>query len=205
VRRASGHARARRVATSVVMKDLLADLPAERVTLAWLIDRLGDRSFGIILLLVALLGVLPGVSAVAGVLLVIPAFQMVRAHYGPIFPHRLASFGFRTRRVVGAIRRIIPVLQYLERFIRPRWPTPFESTKRAVGVVVLLLGFTLLVPIPFSNVAPASLVGLIAFAYLEEDGALLCGALAAAILLLTILAAIIWEALSLSGWIPRFL
>jgi hypothetical protein len=34
--------------------------------------------------------------------------------------------------------------------------------------------------VPLSNVSPALAIILIAFAYLEEDGALLCGALAIA-------------------------
>ena len=66
--------------------------------------------------------------------------------------------------------RIIPALRYLERFIRPRWPTPFEITKRVVGVVVLLLGVCLLAPIPLSNLPVSLTIVLVAFAYLEEDG-----------------------------------
>ena len=69
------------------------------------------------------------------------------------------------------------MLRYLERVIHPRWLTPFEATKRVVGGVVLLLGVSLLAPIPLSNVPPALLMVLIAFAYLEEDGLLLCAAL----------------------------
>jgi hypothetical protein len=75
------------------------------------------------------------------------------------------------------IGRVVPVLRYLERVIHPRWLTPFEATKRVVGGVVLLLGVSLLAPIPLSNVPPALLIVLIAFAYLEEDGLLLCAAL----------------------------
>jgi hypothetical protein len=189
----------------VVLSDLLGDATPERVTLGWLVGRLGDRSFGFVLLLLALLGVLPGVSVVAGVLLVVPAFQMVLAHRGPIFTRRLASFRFGTRRIAAMIRRTAPVLRYLERFIRPRWPTPFDATKRVGGIVVLLLGLSMLAPIPLSNVAPAILVALIAFAYLEEDGVLLCAALGAALLLLTILAATIWETVRITGGLPELL
>ena len=37
---------------------------------------------------------------------------------------------------------------------------------------------------PLSNVSPALAIMLIAFAYLEEDGALLCGALAIAFVII---------------------
>jgi hypothetical protein len=86
----------------------------------------------------------------------------------------------------------VPVLRYLEKLVRPRWHTPFEATKRVVGFVVLLLGATLLVPVPLSNVMPFLAVMLIAFAYLEEDGVLLCIALAASLVLLLTTAVAVW-------------
>lgn len=196
---------ATRLPTSLVLDELLNDAPAERVTLGWLIGRLGARSFGIILLLLGLLGLLPGVSALAGVLLTVPASQMIRARPGPIFPRRVAARQFETRRLAGVIRRTVPVLRFLERLIRPRWPTPFETTKRVVGLMVLLLGVGLLAPIPLSNVPPALLIVLIAFAYLEEDGVLLCAALLAALLLFALLAAAGWQTLSATGWVPALL
>ena len=196
---------ATRLPTSLVLDELLNDAPAERVTLGWLIGRLGARSFGIILLLLGLLGLLPGVSALAGVLLTVPASQMIRARPGPIFPRRVAARQFETRRLAGVIRRTVPVLRFLERLIRPRWPTPFETTKRVVGLMVLLLGVGLLAPIPLSNVPLALLIVLIAFAYLEEDGVLLCAALLAALLLFALLAAAGWQTLSATGWVPALL
>ncbi len=191
------------VPTSAVLTELIGGAPREWVTLGWLIDELGDRSFGVVLLLLGLLGLLPGVAALAGVLLVVPALQMVLAKRGPIFTRRAASLHISTPRVAGLVRRTILVLRYLERFIRPRWPTPFEATKRVVGLVILLLGLCImLVPIPFSNVPPALLVVLIAFAYLEEDGVLLCIALLMALVLLAALAVLIWKTVSLARWLP---
>ncbi len=192
--------------TSAVLSDLLGDAPGEWVTLGWLVGGLGNRSFGVVLLLLGLLGLLPGVAALAGVLLLVPAFQMVLANRGPVFTRRIASLHFSTQRLVGLIRRTIPVLRHLERFVRPRWPTPFEATKRVVGIVILLLGICIvLVPVPFSNVPPALLVVLIAFAYLEEDGVLLCIALLAAFVLLAAIAALVWKTVSLARWLPTLL
>ena len=81
---------AERIPTSHVLGALLDQAAPERVSLGWLIERLGERSFGIILLLLAFLALIPGVSPVAGLLLTVPAFQMMRAHAGPVFPRRLA-------------------------------------------------------------------------------------------------------------------
>lgn len=187
--------------TSVVLDDLLEGAPAERVTLGWLVGGLGDRSFGVVLLVLALLGLLPGVSAVAGALLMVPAFQMILARRGAAFPRRVAARRFEAERLARVVRRIVPVLRFLERFIRPRWATPFEATKRAVGGVVLLLAASLLAPVPLSNIPPALAIVLIAFAYLEEDGLLLAAALAAALVMLAVAAVAAWEVVSATGWL----
>jgi hypothetical protein len=65
------------------------------------------------------------------------------------------------------LNRAVPVLRYLERFIRPRWQTPFEMTKRVVGGAIVLVGTLLFAPIPLSNVPPALVILLLSFAYLE--------------------------------------
>ena len=64
---------------------------------------------------------------------------------------------------------------------------------------------SLLAPVPLSNVPPALATGLIAFAYLEEDGMLLAIALAAALVLLGAAALAAWEAVSATGWVPGIL
>lgn len=114
--------------TSAVLHDLLGEAPAEQVTVDWLLARLGDRSFGIVLLLLGIFGLLPGASAVAGVLLVILAFQMIKGRSGPSFPRRISDRRFPTRRLAALVHRVVPVLYWLERLIRPRWATPFVAT-----------------------------------------------------------------------------
>lgn len=180
------------VPTSAVLTSLLDDAPADYVTLAELMGHLRERSFGIVMLLLGLVSLLPGVSAVGGVVLDVLAVQMILAWAGPVFPRVIAARRVRTGQVARLVQRTVPVLRALEKLIRPRWHTPFEATKRAVGVVVFLLGATLLVPVPLSNVAPSLAIMLIAFAYLEEDGILLCIALVASLILLLAASAAVW-------------
>ncbi len=128
------------VPTSVILARLVRDAPAGHVTLAWLMDYLRTRSFGIVLLLLGVCGLLPVLSTLAGLLLFIAAFQMIRAQAAPVFPRRIAERPIATDKLSAMLLRIIPALHYLERFICPRWRTPFETTKRVIGVAVLLLG-----------------------------------------------------------------
>jgi len=157
-----------------MLSNLLRAAPTDRVTPGWLAGGLEGRSFGVVVLLLALLGLIPGVAVLAGALLMVPAMQMILARRAPIFTRRVASIHLPTRRVLGLIERTIPLLRYFERFIRARWPTPFESTKRVVGAAVLLLGLCImLIPIPFSNIAPAIVVALIAFGLAHSATAML--------------------------------
>src|ERR1700682_1992714 len=190
------------VAISVLLQQLHDEIPADRFTLGWLMHGLHKRSFGIIMLLLALVAIAPGLSIVAGLLLMIPAFQMIMGRPAPVFPHRIAMHSLPTRYLAAVLQRSVPGLRYLENVVHPRWHTPLELTKRTVGVVVLVLSGTLVfIPIPLSNVVPALTIALISLAYLEEDGVLLSIALLAALVLLSVAAVAGWEMAIGTKWI----
>jgi hypothetical protein len=190
------------VAASVVLQRLHDEVPIDHFTLGWLMHSLHKRSFGIIMLLIALVAIAPGLSIVAGLLLMIPAFQMIAGKPAPAFPRRIATRPLPTRHFVAVVQRSIPVLRYLEKMVHPRWHTPPEATKRLVGAVVVMLSATLVfIPIPLSNVVPAAVIALIALAYIEEDGVLLSIAVVAAVIVLTLAIAAIWELMVGAKWI----
>lgn len=181
-----------RVPTSEILADLMHEAPAGETTLAWIVEHLRDRSFGIVMLLIGVLAMVPGISPFAGVLLAWPAIQMILGHDGPVLPGPVARRRFRTARLVRVLGRAVPALARMERLVKPRWTTPFEATKRVVGAVILLLGISLLAPIPFSQFIPALVVIGLAFAWLEEDGLLLVVALGAALVSIAVTAAAVW-------------
>lgn len=188
--------------TSVVLQRLHDEAPTDHFTLGWLMGSLRKRSFGIVMLLLALVAMAPGISFVAGLLLMIPAFQMIQGHLAPIFPRRIAARPFPARHLAVLVQRAVPVLRYLEKIIHPRWPTPLEATKRVVGVVVVILNATVVfAPIPLSNVVPALVIALISLAYLEEDGLLLAIALLSAVIVLTVAAVAVWQMAIGAMWI----
>jgi hypothetical protein len=189
---------------SAVLQGLLDDAPADQFTLAWLLGHLHRRSFGFIMLLLALVAMLPGISYVAGLLLLVPALEMIANRVAPFFPRRIAAHPLPTRHLDRVLSRAIPVLRYLERAIRPRWHTPLEVTKRVVGVVVLLLTVLLLLaPVPMIQVVPALVIVMISLAYLEEDGVLLSIALLIAVALLAITGLALWKMVADALWIGR--
>ena len=189
------------IPASEVLQRLHDEAPTDHFTLGWLVGGLHRRAFGVILLLLAVVAVAPGISIVAGLLMMVSAFQMITGQRAPIF---LVNHPFPTPRLAVLVQRAVPPMKYLERFIHPRWRTPFEPTKRLVGVVVLILSAAMVFsPIPFSNVVPAVVLALTALAYLEEDGVLLSVALIAAVTVLALASAAVWETVRGAEWITR--
>jgi len=189
-----------RAPTSTILRDLLLHAPGEVVTVGWLMESLGDRSFGVVLLLLGLIGSFPGASVPAGIIILLLAVQMMLGRQGPMLPNVLMVRTFPRQRLAAMLARVVPPLRFLERFIRPRWRGPFQMTKRVVGVATLLLAALLFAPVPLSNTPPGLVIVLLSFAYLEEDGVLLLIALALAAVLLLIGAGAVWGALSAAGW-----
>jgi Exopolysaccharide synthesis, ExoD len=85
------------VPTSVALAQLLSEAPRDYVSLAWLMGRFQKRSFGLLMLILALLGLAPGIAMFTGVLLAYPAIQMILGHDSPALPHFLAARSIPTQ------------------------------------------------------------------------------------------------------------
>ena len=182
------------VPTSALLDALIREAPGEQMSLAWLLDGLHERSYGVVMLILGLLALVPGLSIFAGLLIAWPAIQMMLARRTPWLPGLIARRPLPTRRIAKLMTRALPVMRWLEWLVQPRWPAPFRMTKRAVGAAILLLGLTLAGPVPFSQIVPALAIVLIAIAYLEEDGLMLSISLGIAAISLAISIATIWGA-----------
>jgi hypothetical protein len=147
-----------------------------------------------IMIFLGLIAMVPGICVLAGAVLAILGFQMIMARDAPVLP-KFVGLRPLPPRVAQLLGRSISIIIVLERFIRPRWYTPFVTTKRFVGLIVTMLAVTLFIPIPLSNVVPGALTMLIAFAYLEEDGFLLCIALSAGVAALAITGLASWASI----------
>lgn len=187
--------------TSVELSRMLERAHEARVPIVWLVEQLGRRSFGLTFFVMGLVALLPGASTLIGVLLAWPAIQLVLGHEVTVLPGVIArrQIGIdRLGRVIGVLR---PRLEGLERLFRPRWPELFGAARRLTGVVVLLLGLTMISPVPFSHVVPALVTMLLAVAYIEEDGLALLIALIGALGSLAITVATVWGTVATIDWL----
>lgn len=189
------------VPTSVHLSRMLDGADSDRVSIGWLMEQLGERSFGLTLLVMAVIALVPGAPTFVGLLIAWPAIQMVLGHDVAVLPRPVARRTVGVARLARLVRRVAPRLKWVERLIRPRWPTPFQATKRLTGIVMLLLGLTLLSPVPFSHIVPALVIMFLALAYLEEDGIALLFALIAALSSLAITAMTLWGAVETIDWL----
>jgi hypothetical protein len=193
---------AKPILASDLLQRLHDEAPTDHFTLAWLLGTLHNRSFGAILLICAVVAIAPGISIVAGVLLMIIAAQMIAGRTAPMFPTSIALRALPTRHLAALLQHALPALRYLERVVHPRWSTPDEPTKRVIGIAVFMLGVAAVVtPIPLSNIPPALVIALISLAYLEGDGLLLAIGLLFAVILLTIESVAIWGTVVGAKWL----
>lgn len=191
------------VPTSAQLAGLLERAEGAEVTVGWLIGQLGARSFGLTLFIMAVIALVPGASTIVGVLIAWPAIQMLLGYRAPTLPGMFMRRKIAVARLGRAIRFAVPRLRWLERLFKPRWPTWLRATERATGLLMLLLGVTLISPFPFSHLIPAVVIMLLALAYLEEDGIALLIALVAALGSLTITAVALWGAIEAAGSIDQ--
>jgi hypothetical protein len=93
------------VPASVVLQELHDAAPADQFTLGWLMDRLQKQSFGLIMLLLAIVAIALGISVVGGLLMLIPAFQMIAGRAAPVFPRWITDRPLPTKHLGAVVQR----------------------------------------------------------------------------------------------------
>lgn len=162
-------------------------------TLGDIVDRLDERGFGVMLLLLALPCTLPFVYVLPQIValpMLALAAQLALGKRAPWFPERLR----RRRFEIAAFRRVIArsekYLGWVERFARPRLrPVTGRGGARLVGLLLLAPIISILTPLPATNTAPGIGVALAALGLIERDGALV---------ILGLLVGVVWVALLLT-------
>ena len=118
----------------MILQGLHDQAPSGPVTLQWLMGRLHQQSFGMIMLILGIVAAAPGISLLTGLLLLVVAFQMVLGHPAPNFPSWMATRALPTRHVDTSCGVPSPFSRVSKaRFIRASAPRP----KRPSGSLAL--------------------------------------------------------------------
>jgi len=191
--------------TSSCLFHLLDDTRESSVPVTWIIEQLGDRSFEFTLFVMAVLALVPGGSTIIGVLIAWPALQLVFGRVTPLLPGVLARRAVPAPKLSRLIDFLAPRLRWIENLVKPRWLPGFEALRRTAGLLVLLLGIALVLPLPFSHVLPALTIMLISIAFLEDDGILLLLSLLLGLGSLAFTGAQVWAAVEFVNWFDQVL
>lgn len=194
--------------TRALLDALLEGDPQHTLDFHDLMGGLGRRAFGMLLFLATLPAFIPipiG-GAVSGPLVVLLAVQLLVGVRTPWLPGFIARRGPKRHTLARFERVLSPWLARLERIVRPRWPMVLDHRLAGAitGLLLLLLGLLLSLPIPFTNYVLGGLILLFALALLERDGALMLVAWAAGIVTVVTTGALSGGLMSLvQPWLDR--
>lgn len=175
-----------RARTSDVILALAERAKLPDVTIRTLSERLGDRTFGMLLVLVAIFNVVPFVSALAGLLVVSLGLQMSFGMRRAWLPRWVLDHQLPAEKVRAALLVFEPKVRAIERYVRPRWQfTEAPIVDRMNGLVIALLGVIIALPVPFANMVPAIVVIVMGLGLMERDGVVQVFAACAGLLAVT--------------------
>ncbi|WP_173012757.1 exopolysaccharide biosynthesis protein [Niveispirillum sp. SYP-B3756] len=161
--------------TTDILFDAVRNGTHERISIGELVDGLGERAFGILLLLFALPTILPappGLSAITGLPILLFSVQMILGSPHPWMPGFLRRRSFLRSDLLTVLEKAEPYLRWIEKFSRPRMIHLTEGgLERIAGFVIFFLSVVLILPIPLGNIFPSIAIGLMALAQMERDGA----------------------------------
>lgn len=159
----------------------------DRLTVGAMVDSLGRSGHGLVLLMLALPSFIPvpglPTGLVFGVALMLVAVQMIRGQQTVALPGWIRRQSLPRTSLLAIVTKLDLWMLKLERLLRPRLHGLTEGAALAiVGLLVLIMGATLLLPVPFGNQGPAFAVVVFAFGIMEKDGlAIIAGTVLAAI------------------------
>lgn len=161
------------------ISEILTELAASagpRVRMRDLVNALGDRAFGLLILVFALpnaigLGTIPGLSTVFGVPQMFIAAQMAMGWHKPWLPDWVLEKSLERADFLKIVDRSTPYLVRAEKLLRPR--LAFMSSfvaERCLGIVFLVMAAIVSLPIPGGNWPPAVAMAFISIGLVERDG-----------------------------------
>jgi hypothetical protein len=183
--------------------------PDEILRLGDLVGGLGRRAFGMLLFIATLPAFIPipiG-GAISGPLVVLIGAQLVGGMRRPWLPRFIGNRGPHRHALARFDRRISPMLARLEKLVRPRLEALLDHRAASMftGLLLVLLGLLLSLPIPLTNYLFGGLLLLFAFALLERDGALMAVAWGGGAIAIAIFGVLSGNLATLgAAWIDRF-
>lgn len=147
------------------------------IPLSELMDNLGSKGFGLLLVFLSLPSALPipapGYSSPFGIAIALISLQLLLGRTSLKLPKSLEKIEFKSGITQKILMSAIHFLDKIETFIKPRWPQMQNKTVEILIALTLILMATLMIlPIPMTNTLPAMIIFLMAVSLSENDGLL---------------------------------
>ncbi|BDU15893.1 exopolysaccharide biosynthesis protein [Lysobacter auxotrophicus] len=197
----------REAGTRALLDVFAAGDPDEQLRMGDVLHGLGDRSFGMLLFVSTIPAFIPipGVGgAISGPLVILIGLQLLIGLRQPWLPKFLARRGPHRHAMARFRDLLAPWLTRLEKVVKPRLPVLLDHRVADffTGVLLVLLGLLLSLPIPFTNYLFGALLLLFAFALLERDGWLMAVAWGAGVIAIGVFGVLSGSlATAAAGWI----
>lgn len=160
--------------TSDLLAEIVRSGNAPTISVREIVAGLGDRAFGLGILIFALPNCIPGPPGVGSALAIPPllfAIQMLYGRHRPALPEWLNRRSADRARLARTLDWMRPKMAWIERICRPRWPALTEGRgERWVAAWLLVLSATVLIPLPLTNMFPSIATAIIAVGLIERDG-----------------------------------
>jgi hypothetical protein len=164
--------------TRALLEKLAEGDPGGSMSLADLLDRFNERAYGLFLLLVLLPCFIPvpaGQGTVCGSFIILIGIQFLMRMQHPWLPGPLARHQVKRRTLIHFRKRMDPWLERMERVTRPRNLAVLDHPVAHffTGLLLIVLGVLLALPLPLTNVPFGFLLLAYSLALIERDGRLM--------------------------------
>jgi hypothetical protein len=195
--------------TSSLLRDFLERFEGPRICLQDLVDALGHRGFGLLLVVFALPTLIPipfpGIVILFDIPLIVLSAQIAAGRHLPWFPRWLGRQSVSHEHFAAVLERALPVLERAERLFHPRLSILLEGMgMQLAGFALLVIALVLAVPIPLWNWLPALSVTTIGLALMARDGTALLVGLGIGAISLAVAMAAIWGLFRGLQWLLPF-
>jgi len=154
---------------------------AEKLSLREMIEAFGERGFGAVILMLALMALFPwppGGKAVFSVPIILIAAELALQRDRVWLPRWLLKLSVSRAAYRTAVEKVLPRLRRVERLTRPRWPAlTGEAADVGIGVICILLALMMALPVPFGDALPGLTLALFGLGIIQRDGAFILAGL----------------------------
>ena len=171
---------------STLLQSLCSETQGETVTISDLLDAVGRRAYGPVLLLLGFIAIspltlIPGANSLVAIITLIFAIQMALGRPYPWLPKKALAFSFPRKHMVDGVALADKYVVQVDRFLKPR--LTFLTRSPFVQIVALACVGAALVTLPLSfvplgPVIPSFAVLLFGLAITARDGGVLVLAVA---------------------------